>query len=183
MIHDVGYLSRIEDIRWYPWTLDAIRLLNRAGFLVCVTTNQGGIGLGFYTEAFLQKAHQRMAATAEAAGARIDGWFHCPHHPAARIPELRIDCECRKPAPGMVHQALEQFPIDPAESFVVGDKIADVGLGRAAGARSILVKTGYGVAELQRHGGAIPGAAYVAEELMDAVHWILTEAEPTGPRA
>ena len=67
-----------------PWTIDAIRLLNRAGFLVCVTTNQGGIGLGFFTEAFVLRLHDEMSATLAAAGARIDGWFYCPHHPLAR---------------------------------------------------------------------------------------------------
>jgi D-glycero-D-manno-heptose 1,7-bisphosphate phosphatase len=175
MVHDVGYLSRHEDIRWFPWTLDAIRLLTRADFHVCVTTNQGGIGLGFYTEAFLRSVHERMDADVRAAGGRIDGWFHCPHHPNARIAELRITCDCRKPGPGMIRQAAATLAIDLPRSFVVGDKIADVGLGQAVGARSILVKTGYGQAELSRHGGAVPGAAYVAEELMDATLWIIRE--------
>ena len=175
MIHDVGYLSRVEDLRWFPWSIEAIRLLNRAGFLVCVTTNQGGIGLGFYTETVLQHIHGRLADTLAAAGARVDAWFHCPHHPAATIPALRVACDCRKPAPGMIEQATRQFAIDLPRSYVVGDKIADVGLGVAVGARSILVRTGYGEAELSRHHGAIPGAAYVAHELMDAVSWILAE--------
>jgi D-glycero-D-manno-heptose 1,7-bisphosphate phosphatase len=176
MVHDVGYLSRLEDVRWFPWTIDAVRLLNRAGFLVCVTTNQGGIGLGFYTEAFLERVHAQMAATLEAAGARVDAWFHCPHHPAATIAELRVSCDCRKPGPGMIEQAARRFEIDLPGSFVIGDKIADVGLGVAAGARSILVRTGYGEAELVRHKGVVPGAAHVARELMDAVAWILEDA-------
>ena len=176
MVHDVGYLSRHEDVHWYPWTLDAMRLLTRAGFHVCVTTNQGGIGLGFYTEAFLRSVHERMAETVRAAGGRVDGWFYCPHHPDANVPELRVDCECRKPGPGMIRQASARLAIDLPRSFVVGDKIADVGLGLGVGARSILVKTGYGQAELSRHGGTIPGAAYVAEELMDATLWILRES-------
>ena len=173
MVHDVGYLSRLEDLHWFPWTIDAIRLLNRAGFLVCVTTNQGGIGLGFYTEALVHRVHERMSGTLAASGARVDAWFHCPHHPAAKTAELRVACDCRKPAPGMIQQATRQFDIDLPQSFVIGDKIADVGLGRAVGARSILVRTGYGEAELVRHDGTIPGAAYVAHELMDAVAWIL----------
>jgi D-glycero-D-manno-heptose 1,7-bisphosphate phosphatase len=176
MVHDVGYLSRVEDVRWFPWTIYAIRLLNRAGFLVCVTTNQGGIGLGFYTERVLQQIHDRMAATLTSSGALVDGWFHCPHHPAAIVDPLRVACQCRKPGPGMVEEAARRFPIDLPHSFVVGDKIADVGLGRAVGARSILVRSGYGEAELSRHRGEIPGAAYVAHELMEAVAWILGEA-------
>jgi D-glycero-D-manno-heptose 1,7-bisphosphate phosphatase len=176
MVRDVGYLSRLEDLHWFPWTIDAIRLLNRAGMIVCVTTNQGGIGLGFYTEQFVQHVHDQMADTLASAGARVDGWFHCPHHPAAVIPELRVTCDCRKPQPGMIHRAARQLEIDLPRSVVVGDKIADVGLGRAVGARSILVRTGYGEAELVRHQGTIPGASYVAHELMDAVTWILEDA-------
>lgn len=183
MVHDVGYLSRLEDLHWFPWTIDAVRLLNRAGFLVCVTTNQGGIGLGFYTEAFLHSLHDHMSSVLEAAGARVDGWFHCPHHPDARIEALRVACDCRKPRPGMIEQAARRFPIDLAQSFVVGDKIADVNLGRAVGARSVLVKTGYGAAEIVRHGGTMPGAAHVAEELMGAVEWILGEVGPSAARA
>ncbi len=176
MIHDVGYLSRRDDVRWYPWTLDAIRLLTRAGFLVCVTTNQGGIGLGFYTEAFLRSVHAEMDEVVRASGGRIGGWYFCPHHPNAKIDALRATCACRKPGPGMIRQAASEHAIDLSRSFVVGDKIADVGLGVSVGARPVLVKTGYGQATLSAHAGAAPGAAYVAEELMDAAEWILRES-------
>lgn len=176
MIHDVGYLARVEDVRWFPWSIDAIRLLNRAGFLVCVTTNQGGIGLGFYDEVLLQQVHRTMAQTVEAAGGRIDGWYFCPHHPLAKVEALRVECDCRKPQPGMIRQAARDLPIDLARSFVVGDKLADIGLAANAGARGILVKTGYGQAELSRHQGSMPGAAFVAETLMEAASWILREA-------
>jgi D-glycero-D-manno-heptose 1,7-bisphosphate phosphatase len=174
IIHDVGYLSRVEDVRWFPWSIDAIRLLNRAGFLVCVTTNQGGIGLGFYGEDLVHRVHAEMAATVDAAGGRIDGFYHCPHHPVAVVEALRVECDCRKPRPGMIRQAEQQFAIDLARSFVVGDKIADVGLATNVGARGLLVKTGYGHAELERHGGDIPGAAFVADTVFEAVSWILT---------
>jgi len=176
LIHDVGYLSRMEDLRWFPWSIDAIRLLNRAGFLVCVTTNQGGIGLGFYGVDFVQRVHAAMAATVEASGGRIDGFYFCPHHPVATVEALRVECDCRKPRPGMIRQATAQFPIDLPRSFVIGDKVADVGLAASVGARGILVKTGYGEAELVRHGGQMPGAAFVAETLMEAVAWILAES-------
>ena len=176
MVHDVGYLSRREDLRWYPYTIDAIRMLNRAGFLVLVTTNQGGIARGFATAAFVNQTHEEMSAFATAAGARIDGWFFCPHHPLAVEPTLKIDCDCRKPRPGMIRQAEKQFDIDLSASFVVGDRTADVELAAGVGARGILVQTGYGSGELARHGGTIVGAAYVATELMDATTWILSQA-------
>ena len=176
LVRDVGYLSRMDDLRWFPCAIDAIRLLNRAGFLVCVTTNQGGIGLGFYDADFVRRVHAAMSSEVETAGGRVDAWYFCPHHPEAIVNELRTVCDCRKPRPGMIHQATQAFEIDLARSFVVGDKSADVGLAANVGARGILVKTGYGYAELQRHAGPPPGTAFVAETVIDAVSWILREA-------
>jgi D-glycero-D-manno-heptose 1,7-bisphosphate phosphatase len=180
MVRDVGYLSRLEDLHWFPYTVDAVRLLNRAGFLVFVTTNQGGIGLGFYPEAFVRQTHQEMAAFIAAGGGRVDGWYYCPHHPRATIEALRVACECRKPEPGMVRQAQQQFPIDLARSFVVGDKAGDLGLARSIGARGVLVRTGHGELELARMGEAAD-AAHVSVDLMEATSWILGQAAaPAG---
>ena len=176
MVQDVGYLSRLEDLHWFPWTIEAVRLLHRAGFLLCVTTNQSGIALGFCTDAFVRRVHEEMSAAIEAAGGRIDGWFYCPHHPEAAIDALRMECECRKPRPGLVRQAQERFDIDLTRSFVIGDKAADVGLAESVGARGILVRTGYGESELVRHNGRAPGTAHVATDLLGAATWILAEA-------
>ncbi|HEX5069374.1 MAG TPA: HAD family hydrolase [Vicinamibacterales bacterium] len=176
LIHDVGYLSRVEDVQWFPYSIEAVRLLSRAGFLVCITTNQGGIGLGFYGPDLVERVHAGMRADVEAAGGRLDALFYCPHHPQAVTDALRLDCECRKPKAGMIQQARTRFDIDMTRSFVVGDKMADVGLATNAGARGILVKTGYGHAQLQRHGAQPPGAAYVAETVFEAAGWILSES-------
>ena len=176
MIHDVGYLSRREDVRWFAWTMDAIRLLNRAGFVVCVTTNQGGIGLGFYDEQFVQDLHREMSEVLAAGGGRVDGWYYCPHHPNAVIDGLRMECDCRKPKPGMIQRAVAEFPLDLARSYVVGDKIADVGLAGAVGAKGVLVRTGYGESEVRRFEGVVPGAAFVAPTLAEAATWILVDA-------
>ncbi|MFI5178836.1 MAG: D-glycero-alpha-D-manno-heptose-1,7-bisphosphate 7-phosphatase [Vicinamibacterales bacterium] len=181
MVRDVGYLSRREDLHWFPWTIDAIRLLNRAGFLVFVTTNQGGVGLGYYPEDFVRRTHEDMTAMLVAAGARVDGWFYCPHHPRATIETLRRDCDCRKPGPGMVRQSQQRFEIDLARSFVVGDKAADVAMAKSVGATGVLVRTGYGEIELARLGGTMPDASLVANDLMAAASWILREAgHPKG---
>ena len=181
MIHEAHYLSRREDLKWFSWTSEAIRLLNRAGFVVCVTTNQGGIALGLYTEAFMLGLHEEMNATLAAAGARVDGWFYCPHHPQGTVAALRMDCDCRKPHPGMVRQAAAQFDIAPERSFVIGDKHGDLGLAENVGAVGILVRTGYGQELFESHGGAVPGAAHVAADLMAATAWILSQAgHPLG---
>ena len=176
MIHDVGYLARRDDLAWFPFTMDAVRLFNRAGFLVFVVTNQGGIGLGLVTEAFVRETHQWMAETLAASGARVDGWLFCPHHPRAVVPELRIACNCRKPGRGLIDAASAAHEIDLARSFVVGDKQIDVDLAAAFGGRGVLVRTGYGDGELARLGGRMPGAAHVAPDLMAATAWILRQA-------
>jgi D-glycero-D-manno-heptose 1,7-bisphosphate phosphatase len=173
LIHEAGYLSRLEDLRWFAWSVDSVRLLNRAGFLVFVVTNQGGIGLGLYGEDFVRQLHRSMAYTLEQGGARVDGWFFCPHHPEARIPELRVTCRCRKPGPGMVEQACEQFDVDLSRSIVVGDKLSDVGLGARVGAKGVLVRTGYGDEVYRAHGQHVPEAAYVAADLAAATAWAL----------
>ena len=177
MIHDPGHLSRLDELRWYPWTIDAVRLLNRAGFLVFVTTNQGGVGLGLYEEAFVHAVHALMAARISAGGGRIDGWFYCPHHPRAVIDSLRIECDCRKPRPGMVRQAQARAAFDLSRSFVVGDKMSDIGLAASVGARGVLVRTGHGEGEATRMPDAPAAApAFIGANLMDATSWMLAQA-------
>jgi len=180
MIHDPGHLRRLEGLRWFPWTIDAIRLLNRAGFLVIVVTNQGGIGLELYDEAFVQTLHARMSETATASGARIDGWYYCPHHPNATIPAMRVNCDCRKPGTKLVREAAERFSIDLPRSFVVGDKLSDVQLAVNVGATGVIVRTGHGEAEVASGGGTVPGAAFVAADLIEATSWILLRGGQTA---
>ena len=173
MIEDVGYLSRMADVRWFPWTAEAIRLLNRAGFLVVVTTNQSGIARGYYSEDDLRRIHEAMAAHLSDCGAVVDHWLYCPHHPSADLDAYRSACDCRKPEPGMIRQACGRCEIDLARSFGIGDKLADVGAATRAGARGVLVRTGYGDDVARAHEGRVPGAAYVADDLMAAVSWLL----------
>jgi len=173
MIHEVQFLRRYEDLKWYPSTIDAIRLLNRAGFVVCVTTNQSGIGRGLFSEDDVRRIHLRMSQALDAARAHVHAWFYCPHHPEAAVEAFRQDCDCRKPRPGMIQSAAGQFAIDLARSFVVGDRMSDVGFAKSAGARGVLVRTGYGENTVQEHGGRVPGAAFIADNLMQATAWML----------
>jgi D-glycero-D-manno-heptose 1,7-bisphosphate phosphatase len=173
---DVGYLSRLAELQLFPYTADAIRLLRRAGFAVVVVTNQGGIGRKMITEGFLAELHSELARRLDAAGAHVDGWYHCPHHPAALDPALRsADCRCRKPEPGMIDAAVRDLHIDPQRSWVVGDKWLDVRLGHNVGARSILVRTGWGgEQEAARPAGQRVEA--VCDTLADAVAMILRDS-------
>jgi D-glycero-D-manno-heptose 1,7-bisphosphate phosphatase len=172
LLYDIGYLARLEDLRWYSCAIEAVRLLNRAGFLVFVATNQGGIGLGLYSDRFVRSTHDAMAKSLEAGGARVDGWFFCPHHPRATIKDLRVACDCRKPEPGMVRAAQALHPIDLTRSFVVGDKATDMGLADRVGARGVLMRTGQGEAELARAGGTIR-PAWIAPDLAAATSWLI----------
>jgi D-glycero-D-manno-heptose 1,7-bisphosphate phosphatase len=172
MIEDVGYLDDVARIAFFPWTVDAIRMLNRAGFPVVVVTNQSGIARGLLTEALVADAHRVIDDRLAAGGARIDAYYYCPHHPDGRVAPYAGSCACRKPGRGMIDRAVTDLDLDPARSFMIGDKWIDVKLGRAVGARAILVRTGTGtVAEAQPQPGVIADA--VVDNLVAAASWIL----------
>jgi D-glycero-D-manno-heptose 1,7-bisphosphate phosphatase len=140
------YLYRTDDFAFIPGAPQAIRLLNEAGFLVIVVTNQSGVARGFYTEEDVHLLHSHITSHLERFGARVDAWFYCPHHPAGRG-SYALPCRCRKPLPGMFLEAAGRFDIDLESSIMIGDKLVDVEAGKAAGCRSILVRTGYGSEE------------------------------------
>jgi D-glycero-D-manno-heptose 1,7-bisphosphate phosphatase len=172
MIEDVGYLDSLDRVDYYPWTVDAIRMLNRAGLAVVVVTNQSGIARGFLDEAFVQETHRLIDARLAAGGARVDAYYYCPHHPAGRVAEFARACDCRKPGRGMIDRAARDHGLDPARSFVVGDTWLDVGLARAVGARGILVRTGAGAAWEARASSGLAADA-VVDNLAAATAWIL----------
>jgi D-glycero-D-manno-heptose 1,7-bisphosphate phosphatase len=174
LIEDIGYLRVPGEVAFYPWSIDAVRALNQAGFPVVVTTNQSGIARGIFTEPMVEEVHRHLSAVIEAGGARIDAYYYCPHHPQATVAAYRTVCNCRKPGCGMIERASADLGLDPARSFVVGDKWIDVGAAHAAGARGILVRTGTGAAEEAQ---PVPGVAAdaVVDNLVEAVSWILRQ--------
>ena len=172
IIEERGYLDRLELLELYPFTVDAIRLLNRAGFVTVVVTNQGGIGRGIIDEPFLHHVHETLDARLAAGHARIDRYYFCPHHPDAVIPDLRRKCSCRKPASGMIERACREMSLDPGRSVTIGDRRLDIVCGNAAGTRTVLVRTGHGAhEEAMPPGMARPDA--ILNNLMEAVGWIL----------
>jgi D-glycero-D-manno-heptose 1,7-bisphosphate phosphatase len=175
LIEEAGYLDSLDRLTLFPSTVDALRLLGRGGFRLVVVTNQSGIALGLFDEPFVRETHDTLQARLDAAGAHVDGWYFCPHHPAGHVPELTITCECRKPAPALARQAAADLGIDLARSWMVGDRWGDVRLAETAGmAGGILVRTGYGrSAEARPVDGAT--AAFVAEDVMHAASWILRQ--------
>ena len=173
MIEDVGYLDALSRVEFYPWTVDAIRMLNRAGLPVVVVTNQSGIARGLFSEAFVGETHRHIDARLAAGGARVDAYYYCPHHPDGRVAAYARACDCRKPGRALIDRAAADLGLDPGRSFVVGDKWLDVQLGRAVGARAILVRTGLGAAEERRPPAGVTADA-VVDNLAAATAWILT---------
>jgi D-glycero-D-manno-heptose 1,7-bisphosphate phosphatase len=172
MIEDVGYLDRLERLKLFPYTVDAVGLLKRAGFKVVVVTSQNGVANGVLTEEFISKAHAHLTRVFEAAGTSVEGYYYCPHSPHASVERYRVDCECRKPKPGMILAAASDHEIDLERSFVVGDRWRDIEMGLAAGTRAILVQTGYGKTEAVRPPANVSGVPVVAN-LIEAVSLIL----------
>ncbi len=172
LIQEVGYLDRIDGIDIFPFSVDAVRLLNRAGFAVVVATNQSGVARGLFDEAFVGAVHDRLSRSFAAGGARIDAFYHCPHHPEASVAAYRLACDCRKPQPGLFRQAARDLDLDLVRSFVVGDRANDVDAGRTIGAASVLVLTGYGALAVEKTRAA---ASAVASNLAGAVSWILRQ--------
>jgi D-glycero-D-manno-heptose 1,7-bisphosphate phosphatase len=175
MIEDVGYLDRLERLKLFPYTIDAVRLLNQAGFKVVVVTSQNGVANGVLTEAFLAEAHAHLSRACEAAGARVDGYYYCPHSPHATVERYRTDCDCRKPKPGMILAAAADHGLDVARSFVVGDRWRDIEMGLTAGTTAVLVETGYGRTEATRPPANMAHVPVVAN-LIAATSWILRNA-------
>ena len=134
LIEEVNFLSRVEDLRFFSFTDEAVRRLKENDFLVVVVTNQSGIGRGIFTEAAMHEIH---AAVQAKMTKKIDAFYFCPHLPDE-------GCACRKPKTAMIQRAAADFKIDLENSWFVGDKAIDVETGQNAGLKTALVLTGYG---------------------------------------
>lgn len=174
---DAGYIDRLERFELYPFAIDAIRLFKQAGYLVVVLTNQAGVAHGMYGEDFVATLAEYLADRARLGGAQIDGHYYCPHSPDATVPKYRVECECRKPKPGMARRAAEELGIDLGRSVVIGDRWRDIAVAQAVGCRGILVKTGYGATEALKPQPGLSADA-VCDDLIGAAVWLLDHPEP-----
>ena len=162
---DVGYLSDPAGLVLIPGAAMAVRLLNEAGVMVVVVSNQSGVGRGYYTDTDVEAVNQRLILLLGESGASVDALYWCNHHPDE-------GCDCRKPGPGLVAKAVEELSVDVTGSYVVGDKVSDVELAGNIGAKGILVLTGKGAREVEK---LSTPAAFVARDLREAVDWIIDE--------
>jgi len=146
IIRERHYLSDPDDVELLPGAVGGLLALQRLGFGLVVLTNQSGVGRGYFDIACLDAIHDRMKMLLANAGVRLDGIYYCEHKPEDK-------CSCRKPKPGLVKVASSQLGFRPSDGIMVGDKAIDCQLGRAVGAQTFLVLTGYGEEEREASAG------------------------------
>lgn len=139
---DTGYVHRSDQVRWVDGARQAVRLLNDAGYLVFLVTNQAGVARGYYTEDHVVSLHDWMCAELAAYGAHLDGIAYCPFHPEGTVERYRQASDHRKPGPGMLRQFMADWPIDLSHSFMIGDRLTDLEAAAAAGVPGHLFRGG-----------------------------------------
>ena len=166
------FAHRIDQLDLIPKSAEAIRLLNENGFKVVVVSNQSGVARGYYREGDIEIFNHAMGDKLKKKGAFIDAIYYCPHHPEAKIEAYRIDCDCRKPKPGMLKQAEKDLNLDLKRSFLVGDKMSDIEAGYRAGCKTILVLTGHGSDESKKVAMMSIKPDYISKDLCAATKMI-----------
>ena len=164
---EVGYMCHAGLYKVFSWTGPAIRKINDSGMKTVLITNQSGVGRGYFDETSIEEVHRILHAELAAHGAKLDAVYVCVHRPES-------GCDCRKPNPGMLLQAQRDLDIDLTQSFVIGDKYVDVETAHNVGAKGILVLTGFGEKELEKHPGSAQQPDLVVQNLMEAVDSILS---------
>ena len=171
---EVGYVNHPSRFRLFPYTADAIKLLNDNGWLAIVVTNQAGVARGYFAEDVIVQIHDQVRKDLENASAKLDAIYYCAHHPSVGEPPYRLDCDCRKPKTGLIDRAAADFDIDLERSWMVGDRYGDIELARNARLHSAFVLSGYGRGEweFQRSSWKLEPEV-VAEDLLEAVKTII----------
>lgn len=165
-----GYITVPEMVELIPGAASAIIRLRESGWRVFVVTNQACIAKGMITEEELGAIHFRMVSMLGAEGAELDGIYTCPHHPDGVVPELAVECDCRKPRPGLLERAASEHGLDLSRCVMIGDTLRDLQAGQAAGARTVLVLSGH-----PSDAAGQKAASHVAADLAAATEWLLSE--------
>jgi D-glycero-D-manno-heptose 1,7-bisphosphate phosphatase len=173
---DSGYIADPEDLVVYPSAAQAVRLLNENGLKAIVVTNQSTVARGYCSEAMIDAIHAKLRDELNKQGAHLDAIYYCPHHPEIGEKLYRVQCQCRKPRPGMLHQAEREHNIDLSRSYVIGDKTVDIEMARSVGAAAGLVLTGFGNDSIRRLAGKSLQPDFIGEDVLEAVRIILERA-------
>jgi D-glycero-D-manno-heptose 1,7-bisphosphate phosphatase len=172
---EVGYINHVSRFRLFPYASSAIKHLNENGWLAIVITNQAGVARGYFSEDTIHAVHNAMTSELKSNGAQLDAIYYCAHHPSVGEPPYRLDCDCRKPKPGLISRAVKDFGINLEESWMVGDRYSDVELARNAGINSMFVMSGYGRGEWEhQRPNWTEQPDLVAEDLLEAVRFIVS---------
>ena len=174
VFEDMEFSTDPGKVRALPGALDGMRRLQDAGYRLIIITNQSGVARGYFDEASLQAVHDYMVAWLRERGIDIEAVYYCPHYAGGKVAKYAVDCQCRKPKPGMLLRAAREHGIDLKQSWMIGDRPADVGAGRAAGCRTIRVLTGPPPAD------GDPQPDGLAENLAVAAGLVLGEEEPAA---
>ena len=167
---EVGYVNHPSRYRVFPYSAEAVRLLNETGWLAILVTNQAGVARGYFTEEMIDSVHGVLKSELEKGGARLDAIYYCAHHPTVGQPPYRLACDCRKPRPGLITQAAAALDINLDESWMIGDRYSDIELAHNAGTRAALVLSGYGRGEWEYQRDTWQHTPdIVAEDLLEAV--------------
>ena len=170
---EMGYINHLDRFVLLPSAAAAIRRINESGLKAVVITNQSGVARGYFPKELIDEVHQKMRDLLEEEGAFLGGIYTCIHAPPSKGESG--GCGCRKPKIGLMQEAAQELNLDLEESYVVGDRFKDVEVARNAGAKAILVLTGYGKGELEFLGPSSKVQVdFVAEDLAEAVEWILS---------
>ena len=172
---EMGYINHIDRFVLLPGAAAAIRRINQSGLQAVVVTNQSGAARGYFPAELIDRVHEKMVGLLEGEGAFLDGIYTCKHAPAD---EGRSgSCDCRKPGIALMQKAAEELHVDLHRSYVVGDRFRDLEMARNAGAKAVMVLTGYGKGELEFLGPRSKVQPdYVAADILAAVDWILKDA-------
>jgi D-glycero-D-manno-heptose 1,7-bisphosphate phosphatase len=171
---EVNYLYKPEDLILISSAIEAINILNRNEILTIVVTNQAGVARGYFSEGDVETLHQYIQSILSSHESYVDAFYYCPHHPSEGLGDYLVSCDCRKPKPGMLHQAAVDFGIELNHSYIVGDKYSDIVAGQQAGCKTILVMTGHGANELKLK-SIETKVDHIAMHILDAVLWIVKD--------
>jgi D-glycero-D-manno-heptose 1,7-bisphosphate phosphatase len=181
---EVGYVNHPSRFHIFPYAAQAIRTLNQNEWLAILTTNQAGVARGYFAEELVHEVHSKLESELAKEDAHLDAIYFCAHHPTVGEPPYRLDCDCRKPRPGLILRAAKEFDIDLSNSWMVGDRYSDIELAHNAGVRSAFVLSGYGRGEWEfQRMNWNQQPELVGEDLLEIVGSILKNDQKGGAEA
>jgi D,D-heptose 1,7-bisphosphate phosphatase len=173
LIPDVPYNVDPDLITLHDGVIQGLQILKTKGYIFVVISNQAGVARGYFKYSELEKVKDKLNLLLNKEGIEVEGYYFCPHHPAGKVPEYTIACDCRKPEPGMILKAAKDLQIDPEQSWMIGDILNDVEAGNRAGCKTILLDTGN---ETEWVEGPSRKPTFIASDFLQAARFIYNSA-------